>query len=141
MATMIRTYTELSKLKSFDERFRYLMLQGFVGRETFGLDRYVNQTFYNSYEWKHIRQQVILRDNGCDLGIEDCPIYGKILIHHMNPVILEDILNRTDYLLNPEYLISVSHSTHNAIHYGDINLIKSMTPIERRPNDQCPWKK
>lgn len=141
MTRTIRTYTELSQLQSFSERFRYLSLGGIVGRETFGLDRYLNQMFYNSYEWKHIRQQVIIRDNGCDLGILDVPIFGRILIHHMNPVAIDDILDRTDYLLNPEYLISVSHDTHNAIHYGDINLIKNMVPVERKPNDQCPWRK
>ena len=124
MITMsIRTYSELIRLPTFEERFRYLQLSGSVGKETFGFDRYINQNFYRSAAWKRVRDQVIIRDNGCDLGIEDRIIYGKILIHHMNPISDKDILNLTDILLNPEYLICVTHDTHNAIHYGDENLL------------------
>lgn len=135
----IRTYSELIKLPTFEQRFEYLNLSGAVGQETFGFDRYLNQNFYRSTEWKRIRDQVIVRDNGCDLGIEDRTICGKILIHHMNPINDKDILNMTDILLNPEYLICVSHMTHNAIHYGDENLLIK-NPIVRFKNDTCPWK-
>lgn len=133
-------YTELSKLKNFEERFRYLQLSGKVGVETFGFDRYVNQKFYKSAEWKRVRDKVILRDNGCDLGVEGHDIFGRILIHHMNPIAVTDIERCTEILLNPEYLICVSHMTHNAIHYGDENLLIQV-PKERKPNDTCPWKK
>lgn len=140
MITMsIRTYSELIRLPTFEERFRYLQLSGSVGKETFGFDRYINQNFYRSSAWKRVRDQVIIRDNGCDLGIEDRIIYGKILIHHMNPISDKDILNLTDILLNPEYLICVTHDTHNAIHYGDENLLIK-EPIVRFKNDTCPWK-
>ena len=140
MITMnIRTYSELIKLPTFEERFEYLNLSGAVGQETFGFDRYLNQNFYRSAEWKRIRDQVIVRDNGCDLGSEDRMICGKILIHHMNPINDKDILNMTDILLNPEYLICVSHMTHNAIHYGDENLLIK-NPIVRFKNDTCPWR-
>ena len=135
----LRTYSELVLLTTFEERFEYLKLNGAVGIDTFGFDRYLNQTFYKSVEWKRIRNKVIIRDNGCDLGIDGYEIYGRILIHHMNPITQDDIINRTDLLLNPEYLISVSLDTHNGIHYGDINqLLKE--PIVRKPNDTCPWK-
>lgn len=140
MTMTIRTYSELIKLQTFEERFNYLRLGRCVGKETFGFDRYINQQFYRSTEWKRVRNLVILRDNGCDLGVKDRPIYERILIHHMNPVAIEDIQNGTDFLLNPEYLISTTHSTHNAIHYGDTNLL-SRDPIERRPGDTCPWKR
>ena len=140
MSMKIRTYSELILLPTFEERFEYLRLDGRVGEDTFGFDRYLNQLFYRSYEWKKIRDQVIIRDNGCDLGIEGYDIYGKILIHHMNPITARDIADRTELLLNPEYLICVTHDTHNAIHYGDENLIIK-APIERRPNDTCPWKR
>lgn len=137
----IRTYSELMTLPSFEERYRYLKLDGRVGEDTFGFDRYMNQKFYRSAEWKRVRDYVIVRDNGCDLGIEDRPIRaGRILIHHMNPVTVSDIRYATDALLNPEYLISVTHETHNAIHYGDEEqLVKD--PIVRKPNDTCPWKR
>lgn len=135
----IKTYSELIKIPTFEERFEYLRLNGIVGKDTFGFDRYINQKFYRSAEWKRIRDQVIVRDNGCDLGIEDRMICGRILIHHMNPITDKDILNVTDLLLNPDYLICVSHITHNAIHYGDEKLlIKS--PIVRTKYDTCPWK-
>ena len=135
-----RCYSELIALPTFEERYRYLRLTGRVGKDTFGFDRYLNQKFYRSAEWKYIRDQVIVRDNGRDLGIEDRVIYGKILIHHMNPITEKDILRLSDYLLNPEYLISVTHRTHNAIHYGSEDLLVT-APIVRTPNDTCPWKR
>lgn len=136
----IRTYSELIELSTFEERYRYLRLGGRVGEETFGFDRYVNQIFYNSKEWKNIRDFVIVRDNGCDLGIEDREIYGKILVHHMNPISIEDIVRRSDYLLDPEYLICTVKNTHDAIHYGDESLLIT-APIERTKNDTCPWRR
>lgn len=135
----IRTYSELVTLKTFEERFKYLQLNGVVGEQTFGFDRYINQIFYQSQEWKSIRNHVILRDNGCDLGVEGYEIVGKILIHHMNPITAKDIERRSDILMNPEYLISTVHNTHNAIHYGDEGLLVK-APIERKPNDTCPWR-
>lgn len=139
MNQKIRSYTELSQLKTFKERFLYLKLNGVVGEETFGFERYLNQKFYKSSEWKAIRDQVIVRDYGCDLGVEGYEMYGKILIHHMNPITTDDIVNRSDFLMNPEYLISTSLNTHNAIHYGDENLLIT-APIERTKNDTCPWR-
>lgn len=137
---IIRTYSELIRLPTFEERYRYLRLAGAVGKETFGFDRYINQMLYQrSQKWKSARNEVIVRDNGCDLGMEDRQIYGKVLVHHMNPITLEDIENESDFLFNPEYLICVSHNTHNAIHYGDENLLIT-APIERTRNDTCPWK-
>ena len=135
----IRTYSELITLSTFEERYKYLQLSSSIGEETFGFDRYLNQNFYRSKEWKRIRDFVIIRDNGCDLGVEDRTIYGKIIIHHMNPVRTKDIQDVSDYLLNPEYLICTTHQTHNAIHYGDENLLVS-NPIERTANDTCPWR-
>ena len=135
----IRTYSELILLPTFEERFRYLKLSGIVGEETFGLDRYLNQIFYKSEEWRRIRREVIVRDNGCDLGIWDREIHGLITVHHLNPISVDDILNRTEILLNPEYLICVSDITHKAIHYGDERLLVT-APVERRPNDMCPWR-
>ncbi len=134
-----RSFSELSKLKTFEERYQYLRLDGVVGEDTFGFDRYLNQTFYRSQRWKRVRDQVIVRDNGCDLGIEGHEIYGKVLIHHMNPITIRDIENESDFLLNPEYLICVTHNTHNAIHYGDEGLLMK-GPIERTKNDMCPWR-
>lgn len=136
---IIKTYSELISLPTFNERYEYLRLSGSVGRETFGFDRYLNQIFYKSKEWMAIRDYVIVRDNGCDLGVENYEIYGKILIHHMNPISVEDIKARSKYLLDPEYLISTSHHTHNAIHYGDSNQL-IIAPIERTKNDTCPWR-
>ena len=136
----IRTYSDLIKLPTFEDRYRYLRLGGRVGEETFGFERYLNQSFYKSKEWKKIRDEVIVRDNGCDLGIEDREIYGKIIVHHMNPISIEDIIHRSEYLLNPEYLISTVKNTHDAIHYGDESLLITM-PIERTKNDTCPWKR
>lgn len=138
---MVRTYTELSKLKTFEERFVYLQLNGQVGEATFGFDRFVNQAFYRSPQWKMLRAKIIVRDNGCDLGIEGREIFRKPLIHHMNPINLKDILDQTEYLLNPDYLITVSHDTHNAIHYGDENLLIPSEPVVRQPYDTCPWRK
>ena len=135
----IRTYSELIRLNTFEERFRYLQMCGSVGRETFGFDRYLNQIFYRSSQWKSVRDTVILRDNGCDLGCEGYDIFGKIVVHHMNPISLSDIQEQSDFLLNPEYLICVTHNTHNAIHYGDESLLPR-GPVERKPNDTCPWK-
>lgn len=137
--TTIRTYSELCQLSTFEDRFDYLRLNGSVGKDTFGFDRYLNQQFYRSSEWKRIRDRVILRDNGCDLGIDEYEIHGRILIHHMNPISIEDLQHMSDFLMNPEYLICVSHRTHNAIHYGDESLIVS-APIERSQNDTCPWR-
>ena len=139
MRTNIRTYSELIKLPTFKERYEYLRLGGRVGEDTFGFDRYLNQAFYKSEEWKFIRDHVIIRDNGCDLGIEGHEIFGRILIHHMNPIRKEDIINRSDILLNPEYLICTIKNTHDAIHYGDKNLLV-IAPIERKKNDTCPWR-
>lgn len=137
---IIRTYSELKRLKTFEERYEYLRLKGEVGKDTFGFDRYMNQIFYKSAEWKSVRNYVIVRDNGCDLGIEGHEIHGTILIHHMNPISPEDILKSTDFLLNPEYLISTILSTHNAIHYGDASKLIT-APIERTKNDTCPWRR
>ena len=140
MTTNIRTYTELSRLKTFEERYRYLRLKGMVGQDTFGFDRYLNQIFYRSQKWKSIRDYVIVRDCGCDLGVEGYDIHGKIIIHHMNPITLKDIEKESEYLLDPEYLICTTHNTHNAIHYGDENLLITV-PIQRSANDTCPWKR
>ena len=137
----IKTYFELEKLKTFKERFEYLQLNGQVGKDTFGFDRIFNQRFYRSREWKACRDFVIIRDNGCDLGIDGYEISSQnVIIHHINPISLEDIEKRTDTLLNPEYLITTTHKTHNAIHYGDKDLLVT-GPIERSKNDTCPWRK
>ena len=137
----LRTYSELIKLPTFKERFEYLKLDGRVGEDTFGFDRYLNQAFYHSEEWLKIKREVIIRDNGCDLGISGYEIYGRILVHHMNPVRVDDILKQTDILLNPEYLISTCKRTHDAIHYGDERTLAQNQIVERRPNDTCPWRK
>lgn len=136
---IVRTYSELITLPTFRERFEYLKLNGSVGSETFGFDRYLNQNFYRSREWKRLRDQIIIRDNGCDLGVDDRSITGRVIIHHMNPICSNDIREITDSLMNPEYLVCVSHITHNAIHYGDENLLIE-NPIERSKNDTCPWR-
>lgn len=135
----IKTYSELITLPTFEERYRYLRLGGRVGKETFGFDRYINQAFYKSEEWLSIRDYVNIRDNGCDLGIEGREIYGRIIIHHMNPIRLDDIVNKTKYLLDPEYLITTVKNTHDAIHYGDEDLLITV-PRERTKNDTCPWR-
>ena len=138
----IRTYSELLTFPTFKERYNYLRLNGKVCDETFGFERYLNQTFYKSEEWLRVRRKVIIRDNGCDLGVlgREIPETVPILIHHMNPITKEDILLHTDLLLNPEYLISTIMRTHNAIHYGDESMIDLSIPVERKPNDTCPWK-
>lgn len=135
----IRNYSELSKLLTFEERYQYLRLDGAVGKETFGFDRYLNQVFYRSQKWKMIRDFVIIRDNGCDLGVEGHEIHGRIIIHHMNPLTVRDIESESEFLSDPEFLICTIHNTHNAIHYGDENLL-IRAPIERTKNDTCPWK-
>ena len=137
---MIRTYSELSMLTSFKDRFRYLKLDGAVGEATFGFDRYLNQLFYRSQQWRKIRDEVIVRDCGCDLGIEGYEIYKYAMIHHMNPITAKDIQDESEYLLNPEYLITTTQRTHNAIHYGDEDLLFTM-PVERTKNDTCPWRR
>ena len=141
MVTMmsIRTYSELIAFPTFEERFKYLQLNGQVGESTFGFDRYMNQVFYRSQKWKSIRDFVIIRDCGCDLGVEGHNIHGKIIIHHMNPLSVRDIETESDFLLNPDFLICTTHNTHNAIHYGDENLLVT-APIERTKNDTCPWR-
>ena len=136
---MIRTYSELRKLNTFKERYDYLRLYGRVGKETFGFDRYLNQIIYKLPEWKSVRDKVIVRDCGCDLGMEGYEIGEKILVHHMNPITMDDIINHNQDIFNPEYLICVSHQTHNAIHYGDESQLIS-GPVERSPNDTCPRK-
>lgn len=136
----MRTYTELITLPTIKERYEYLKLGGSVGAVTFGGDRIFNQKFYTSRKWKDVRRQIIIRDNGCDLGVEGFEINDRITIHHINPVTRNDIRNEDwEYLTNPEYLISCSYLTHQAIHYGDQNLLPQI-PIERRPNDTCPWR-
>ena len=158
MNSRIRTYTELSKLKTFKERFEYLKLDGQVGVDTFGFDRILNQIFYRSDAWKRVRRDVIVRDKACDLGIEGyeiCPadirerypdkassLLRKIIVHHMNPISEKDIYKRSDDILNPEYLITVSLLTHNAIHYGSEDILyKYAEPVERKPNDTIQWRK
>lgn len=136
----IKTYSELIALPTFEERFRYLRLNGKVGQDTFGFDRYLNQIFYRSRRWKAVRDHVIIRDNGCDLAVEGYEIHGRILIHHMNPITLRDIELESEFLLDPEYLITTVHNTHNAIHYGDESLLIT-APIERTINDTCPWRR
>lgn len=135
----IKTYSELIGFDSFIERYRYLKLGGAVGIETFGFDRYLNQALYKSSEWKRVRREVIIRDNGCDLGIDDRTIYGTIIIHHMNPITEQDIQERNPDIFNPEFLITVSIDTHNAIHYGDESLLFHEI-IERKPNDTILWR-
>lgn len=137
---IIKRYSELKRLPTFKERFDYLRLNGVVGQDTFGFDRIFNQMFYRSKEWKRLRDYVIARDNGCDLGIEGYEIYTRPIIHHMNPITLDDIRENTEFLMNPEYLITTIHSTHNAIHYGNEDLLPK-DPIVRTRNDTCPWKK
>lgn len=135
----MRTYSELIKLPTFEERFEYLKLSGAIGESTFGFERYLNQTFYHSYEWKQIRRDVIIRDNGCDLGVEGCEIFGPIIVHHMNPVTSKDIALVTKELMDPEFLISTRLETHNALHFSDITILNNNV-VERRPGDTCPWK-
>lgn len=136
----VRCYSEFVTLPTFEERFQYLKLSGRVGLDTFGFDRHINQNLYQrSLKWKKARDLVIIRDNGCDLGMEDREIYGKIIVHHMNPITLDDVLKDRDWIYDPEFLICTTHNTHNAIHYGDEHLLVK-APIERTLNDTCPWK-
>lgn len=137
----IRTYSELVKLPTFEERYRYLRLGSQVGDETFGHDRYLNQSFYKSKEWFYIRDEVILRDLGCDLGIPGREIFKRVIIHHMNPLSKTDIIDRTDFLLNPEYLICTTKRTHDAIHYSDDSILIPDILPERSANDICPWRR
>lgn len=138
--SIIRTYSELITLPTFEERYRYLRLGGRVGAETFGFDRWLNQQFYKDDEWLAIRDEVIIRDNGCDLGMPDRPIETRILVHHMNPITKDDILRRSEFLLNPEYLICTIKGTHDAIHYGDESKL-ILAPVQRAKNDTCPWRR
>lgn len=135
----MRTYSELITIPSYADRFAYLKLDGFVGVETFGWDRYLNQQLYRSDIWKHVRNEAIVRDCGNDMAHPDVPINGKVIVHHMNPVVVDDILKHRDEILDPEFLVCVSFMTHQAIHYGDVRLLPK-DPIERKPNDTCPWR-
>lgn len=135
---MLRSYTEMIRRDTLEERFRYLSLGGRVGETTFGFDRYINQQFYTSREWRRLRHDIIARDNGCDLGVDGYEIHDKIIIHHMNPMTAYDILQGDLDILNPEYLVSTTHKTHNAIHYGDEGLLPRQL-VERRPGDTKLW--
>lgn len=137
---MRKTYTEMCSLPTFEERFRYLQLNGVVGSETFGSARYLNQAFYKSDLWKHTKRKIIIRDNGCDLGIEGREIIDNIYVHHINPISAEDILNRNPAVFDPENLVATSFNTHTAIHYGSEDMLVKL-PEERKPNDTCPWRK
>lgn len=134
-----RSYHELSRLKTFEERFEYLKLSARIGEDTFGQERYLNQYFYGTPEWKAFRREALIRDGGNDLGIEDHPIVGRVEVHHINPISAEDIQNNAECLLDLDNVICVSPNTHKAIHYGDSSLLPK-DPIVRRPNDTCPWK-
>lgn len=136
---LIRCYHELKRLPTFKERYDYLRIGGLVGESTFGYERYLNQMLYSSSRWRQLRDQIIIRDNGCDLGIEDFQIQDKIIIHHMNPITIEQIEESASEIFDPEYLICCSYQTHNAIHYGDQSLLPQL-PVVRRPNDTCLWK-
>ena len=138
---MIRTYSEMIRLSSYEDRLRYLKLDGVVANETFGFDRYLNQRFYKSPEWQRVRREVIIRDKGLDLACPGYNIYGQIIVHHMNPISIEELENNPSILLDPEYLVCVSLNTHNIIHYGDIksDLNKNIV-VERRPGDTTPWR-
>lgn len=137
--SMNKTYLELSQLKTFEERFKYLQLNGAVGQDTFGFNRYLNQALYGSKEWRKVRNEVIIRDNGCDLGVYGYDICDRILIHHLNPITVDDVLNRNPEVFDLNNLICVSHRTHNAIHYGDESLLVTNVN-ERSKNDTCLWK-
>lgn len=140
MKTSIKTYSELILLPTFEERFRYLQLEGVVGKETFGYDRYLNQILYHSDEWRRFRNQIIVRDDGCDLACEGFDIHSRIIIHHIDPITVEDVINRHPKVFDPENVVSTSHNTHLAIHYGDEDLLV-VAPVARTKNDTCPWKK
>lgn len=136
---MIRTYSDLIAIKDFYERYEYLRLGGIVGKDTFGYYRYLNQAFYTSTKWKKIKRYIIIRDNGCDLAHEDFEIYGRIYVHHLNPITIEDLENETEFAMDPEFLVSTSFNTHNAIHYSDATLLPQL-PVVRTPGDTCPWR-
>ena len=135
---MIRRYSELHRIETFEDRYKYLALQGRVGDTTFGFDRYLNQRFYSSGEWKQLRQYVLYRDNACDLGVEGYEIHSKLIIHHMNPMTIGDIVHREEAILDPEFLITTTLRTHNAIHYGDERLLVK-APVVRKPGDTKLW--
>lgn len=138
---MIKTYSDLIKIPTFEERIKYLKVHSSrVGEDTFGYDRWINQAFYRSKEWKDLRRYIFVRDNGYDLGLDGYPLYERAIVHHLNPVTKYDLVNRTKYLLDPEYLISANQITHNAIHYSDESIVFTEL-IERKPNDTCPWRK
>lgn len=136
---IIRRYSELKRLKTFKERYEYLRIGGLVGESTFGFERYLNQALYTSQKWRQLRNSIIIRDNGCDLGIEGYDLHDKIIVHHMNPLTKEQFMDPDDSMFDPEFLICVSMATHNAIHYGDASLLPK-DPVKRYPNDMCPWK-
>lgn len=136
-----KSYAELSSINSYEDRYNYLKVNSSVGSETFGFDRYLNQKFYRSKEWERVRNEVIVRDNGCDMGLKDYPISGEFLIHHINPITLDDVKNNSDSLLDPNNLVLVSKQTHNAIHFGDDTIVKEKKVTERAPFDTCPWRK
>lgn len=138
LMSRIRSYSELRELLYFEERFEYLKLDGEVGSSTFGFDRWINQRFYSSYEWRRARQIVILRDNGCDLGVPGYEINGDLLIHHINPMVADDIIHGEEWILDPEYLITTTTQTHNAIHFGTEKLLPK-TVTARSPNDTRLW--
>ena len=135
-----RRYSELILLETFEERFNYLKLDGKVCEETFGFDRYLNQVLYRSKEWREIRNHIIARDNGCEMGLLDYPVRGKVIVHHMNPVSLKDINERMPEILNPDCLVCVSQDLHNAIHYGNLDILRKYTFAERFKDDTCPWR-
>lgn len=137
---MNRFYSELITIPTYEDRFHYLQLNGAVGKDTFGYDRYLNQILYNSKEWKRFRDEIIIRDNGCDLAFEGYDMQGRILVHHINPITVDDVINRNPIVFDPENVICVTHNTHNAIHYGDERLLIT-APVERTKHDTCPWKK
>lgn len=136
---IIRKHNELKRLNTFEERYEYLQLKGKVGEDTFGFDRYLNQLLYTSKRWRRTRDNVIIRDEGCDLGMEDYKIRGFIIIHHLNPITIEMVENDSNEIYDLDNLICTSHNTHNAIHYGNASLLPKL-PVERRKNDTCPWR-
>jgi len=140
MLERIRRYSELAQLKTFEERYEYCKLVGTVGSATFGGHRWLNQEFYTSQEWRSARNPVIIRDCGCDLGMPDREIEDRVIVHHLNPVTIEDLENESPLVFDPEFLIVVSENTHKAIHYGDKHLLMPSEFVERRPNDTCPWR-
>ena len=136
----MRTYSELIKLSTFEERFDYLKLDGKIGEDTFGFERYLNQVLYHLPEWKETRRKVLVRDEGCDLAIPDREIYGRAIVHHMNPITIEDVEEHNPDIFDPEFLITVSKLTHDAIHFGDPSILIESEPIVRQPDDTCPWR-